>query len=125
MIASLRNWLQSNLTTVRTWYQIETVPSTASLPFGVIEIGTDQRVVNNARGMVREVRLTVYMPQGSWVAVDDAVEEIRTKLHGQVLTRVSGGERFRLEWAQTTTGWPDPVRKAFARTVIFQVPLKI
>lgn len=124
MIASLRDFLQANLTTVRTWYQAGTAPSTAKPPFGLIEIGPDRRMVNHPYAISREIRLTVYLPQGSWVAVDHAAEEIRVKLHDRLLTRAEGGERYRLRWEETTTGWPDPTRSAFARTVIFSVFLR-
>lgn len=128
MIASLYQWLTDpkNLTKVRTWYQAGTTaasnPNTPK-PYGIIHIGSKISVLGSA-GSKREIQLDLVFPVGSWDPVIEAAEELESKLDGQILTRVNGGERYRIEYETTIGDIEEPVIKAFVNTLSFTVPIR-
>lgn len=121
MRAALYRHLTDNCQSVRTWVQPHKADAETPKPYGVIEMGEETRALGNRAGRFQGVSIWLYFAEGSYVPVDEAVDEVKHLLHNVVLTR-EDGRRFALEWEQTIRDYYDPDLKALGRRIDFRIP---
>lgn len=121
MRAMIFQHLAENCRTVRKWVQPHKADANTPKPYGVIEMGEETRAIGNRAGRFQGLSIWLYFEEGSYVPVDDAVDEVRSLLHNVVLTGADG-RRFALEWEQTTRDYYDPDLKALGRRIDFRIP---
>jgi len=121
MRATLYKHLTDNCTTVRTWLQPHKATKDTPKPYGVIEIGEETPAPFNRAGRFQSVSVWLYFPEGSFVPVDAAVDEVKRLLHNVVLTGANG-RRFALEWDQTMRDYYDPDLQAVGKRIDFRIP---
>ena len=121
MRATLYKHLTDNCTTVRTWLQPHKATKDTPKPYGVIEIGEETPAPFNRAGRFQSVSVWLYFPEGSYVPVDAAVDEVKRLLHNAELTGTNG-RRFALEWDQTMRDYYDPDLQAVGKRIDFRIP---
>src|SRR5690606_40893734 len=120
--------LTSECQSVKRWYQFgNPAISTASKPFGVIEVGPPRRVTGNRLAASLELVCAVYFQGASWPTIQAAADEVRRLLAGiEASPRVlemEDGERFTLQYVGTSSGFYDDAIQAWGMRVTFTVPM--
>lgn len=122
MRSALYEYLTEHCQSITTWRQPYTATKDTAKPYGVVVLGEVIRSPVNRQGSFREVYIWPYFGGSSYVAVDDAVKEIRGLLDGAMLT-TSEGKRFTVEFVAEGRDFRDDDLEALTRRIDFRVPL--
>ena len=124
MRATIHKYLADKCQTVHTWLQPHRphkIDPKNPQPWGVIEIGEETPAPFNRAGRFQSISVWLYFPEGSFVPVDAAVDEVKRLLHNAELTGTNG-RRFALEWDQTMRDYYDPDLQAVGKRIDFRIP---
>lgn len=133
MTAEIRACLYTYLTAnsvVTDWYQPFVNDDTLSKPYGVIVVGEQLRSVNNRLGGFRNVEIWPYVRSGSFIALDNIVNNIRSSLERdekgcERVFETASKYHFVLEWVHEGRDFYDPDLKALTRKLDYRIPLRI
>ena len=121
MRAALYQHLTANCSSILSWHQPYTPAAETPKPYGVIVVEDELLSLVNSKGSFVGISIWPYFAKGSFVAVDNAVKEIKSLLKGAVLT-TSSGNKFEIEYVGMGRDYYDDELKALTKVLEFRTP---
>lgn len=120
MRTAIYQYLSQNMSYV-TWLQPYRAKAETPKPYGVIVLGERTRAPNN-RASFRGLTIWLYVEEGSYLPLDDMVEEVK-KLLDKTVLKTKKNNRFMIEWELDSRDWYDDDLKATTRYIEFIIPM--
>lgn len=132
MRKALYTYMTTNCKSIKTWLQPYQPTASTPKPYGVLVIGEKRRDAFNRRGAYRDLHIWPYLLPSSFVALDEAVNEIEQLLAGKTLEGTIAAEsdegadvkfKFLVEWVGEQKDFYDSGLNAITRRIDFRIPL--